>query len=48
MVAPWVAWMTIWSPSPDAAGKFSVSRVTAACESVFGRWKLELKLAPDL
>ncbi len=47
MVAPWVAWMTIWSPSPDAAGKFLVSRLTAAWESVLGRLKLELKWLPS-
>ena len=46
MVAPCVAWITTWSPSPDAAGKFVVSRVTAACESVFGRLRLVLKLLP--
>ena len=47
MVAPWVAWMTTWSPSPDADGKFCVSRLTAACESVFGRLKLPPKALPS-
>src|SRR5579863_1540818 len=39
MVAPLVAWITTWSPSPDADGKLCVSRLTAACESVLGRLK---------
>jgi hypothetical protein len=38
--------MTTWSPSPDADGKFCVSKVTAACESVFGRLKLPPKSLP--
>jgi hypothetical protein len=41
-----VVWITIWSPSPDADGKFLVSNDTAACESVFGRLKFELKSPP--
>jgi hypothetical protein len=35
-----------WSPSPDAAGKFLVSRLTAAWESVLGKLKFELKSLP--
>jgi hypothetical protein len=46
MVAPFADWTTIWSPSPDAAGKFAASRVAEDCESVPGRLKLELKLLP--
>lgn len=45
-VVPCVAWITTWSPSPETAGKFCVSRATAACESVPGRLRLELKLLP--
>ena len=47
IVAPWVAWITTWSPSPDADGKFCVSKLTAACESVFGRLKLPPKALPS-
>src|SRR5580704_13854733 len=46
MVVPWLAWITTWSPSPAAAGKFCVRSVAAACESVPGRLRLELKLLP--
>jgi hypothetical protein len=46
IVAPCVAWITTWSPSPEAAGKFCVRRVAAACESVPGRPRLELNLLP--
>ena len=45
-VVPCVAWMTTWSLSPEAAGKFFSSRVTAAWESVPGRLRLSLKLVP--
>src|SRR6185312_2689257 len=46
MLVPWVAWITTWSPSPEAAGKFCVRREAAACESVPGRLRSELNLLP--
>ena len=46
IVVPCAAWITTWSPSPEAAGKFCVSKVAAACESVPGRLRFELKLLP--